>query len=98
MKLIAISKTDGVDFNALKPHLRNEAGSVWQLYREGVLREFYLRQDGPGVVLVFEAASAAEVRQRLDDLPLSKLGLIGFDVIPVGPLLSLESLMSPEPT
>ena len=96
MKLIAISKTEGVDFNALKPHLRQEARAVWQLYRAGVLREFYLRQDGPGVVLVFEAPSVDEVRERLAHLPLAQLGLIQFEVIPLGPLLSLESLMAAE--
>ena len=94
MKLIGISRIDRVDFAALKPHLRSEAASVWRLYRAGLLREFYLRQDGPGVVLVFEAASVDEVRDRLAELPLSRLGLVEFDVIPVGPLLSLETLMA----
>lgn len=97
MKYFAISRTDGVDFNALKPHLRHEAGAVWGLYRQGILREFYLRADGPGVILVFESESAEKVRSHLAGLPLAQRALIEFDVIPVGPLVSLESLMSETP-
>ena len=93
MKIFAISKTAGVDFAALRPHLEDEARAVWRLYREGCVREFYLRSDGPGVVFAFEATTAEEVRSRLNELPLVQKGIIQFDVIPVGPLLSFELLM-----
>lgn len=94
MKLIAISRTEGVEFAALKPHLREEACAVWDLYRGARLREFYLRGDGPGVVLVFEAEGVEDVKSMLANLPLVGRGLIEFDIVPVEPLLSLEALMA----
>jgi len=39
------------------PHLPDEARGVWQLMKQGVLRNAYFRQDHPGVVLFLEADS-----------------------------------------
>lgn len=86
MKIIAIERelpeTAEEDF---APHLAAEAAQVWELYRSGVFRELYFRQDQPTAVLVLECADIDEATSILDTLPLVSEGLIAFDIIPLIP-------------
>ncbi len=86
MKILALeSELPGTPEEAFTPHLKAEAARVWELYRAGVVRELYFRQDWPGAVLILECADAEEASQVLDTLPLVQEGLIVFDVIPLIP-------------
>ena len=86
MKILAIEKEvpDVTDMD-FRPHLKDEAVRVWELYRAGVFRELYFRQDQPNAVLVLECADASEAGQVLNTLPLVKEGLVAFDIIPLAP-------------
>ncbi|MBN1979298.1 MAG: superoxide dismutase [Anaerolineae bacterium] len=86
MKILAFEKeVSGVTEEAFKPHLKEEAARVWELYRAGVFRELYFRQDEPSAVLILECADVEEAKGFLRTLPLVQENLITFDVIPLAP-------------
>jgi len=72
--------------------LKAEADKAWELYRLGVLREFYFRADKHEAVLLLECCDAAEARWHLGSLPLVKAGLIEFEVIPLAPYTGFARL------
>lgn len=86
MKILAIEKEvpDVTDMD-FRPHLKDEAARVWELYQAGIFREVYFRQDQPNAVLVLECADVREAGEVLNTLPLVKEGLITFDIIPLAP-------------
>jgi hypothetical protein len=84
MKILAMEEElPGAPAQAYRPHLRDEAARVWQLYQAGVFRELYFREDRSAAVLVLECAGIEEANRFLDTLPLVQAGLIRFDVIPL---------------
>lgn len=84
----------GASLEKYQPHLVEEAGHAWQLYKNGVLRELYFRQDRPGVAFIAQADSIEAATKALDEFPLAKAGLIGWDVIPLGPFTNWEMLFA----
>jgi hypothetical protein len=93
MKIFAVSKPGpNWDMNKVTPLLKHEAHDVWNLYKSEKIREIYMRKDHAGVVLVLEASSIEDAESSLAGLTLYKENLIRFDMIPVGPFLSLEQL------
>ena len=86
MKILAMQKeVPGVREDDFKPHLKEEAARVWELYRLGVFRELYFRKDRPGAVLILECADVEEAGHLLKTLPLVREALIDFDIIPLKP-------------
>ena len=86
MKILAIEKeASGVAGEDFQPHLKAEAARAWELYRAGVFREMYFREDRPEAVLMLECADIEEAEQVLRTLPLIKAGLITFELIPLAP-------------
>ena len=78
---------------ALMSHAADEIRAVWQLYTQGIVREFYTRANEPGrVVLVLEAASAEAAQEALGTLPFAQLHLIDFDIIPLAPFDGIARL------
>jgi len=86
MKILAIEQEipqkTAADF---APHLQAEALHVWELYKEGVIRELYFSADDHVAVLMLECADVAEAQQVLAAFPLVQAGLITFQVIPLQP-------------
>lgn len=99
MKILCLDKImPGVDAKKdIFPHMAEEATTAWDLYRSGVVREMYFRQDRGGVVLVLECAGVPEARAVIDSLPLVKRGLVDFDLIPLGYFMPLEALFARSP-
>jgi hypothetical protein len=87
MKLLAIEKeAEGVTEADFQPHMKAEARRAWELYQSGVFREIYFTQgDDPVAVIMLECASVEEAKKALDSLPLSRAGLISFDLMPLAP-------------
>lgn len=77
----------------LRPHLEQEARQVWALWKAGGIREPYVRSDGPGAVLVMEAADAAEAEALQRTLPLVEEGLLIPDCMTVGGFSAREALL-----
>ena len=76
------------------PHMHAEVRHGWDLYKSGLIRDIYLRHDRPGVAIIAEAESVEAARAQLMEFPLAKVGLIGWEVIPLGPMLNWETLFA----
>lgn len=93
MRIIAIQKEKpGLDKRDFVPHLRDEARQGWELYKEGIIREMYFRDDKPEAVLILECKDVNEAREKLASLPLVKKGMISFELIPLRPYHGYERL------
>lgn len=94
MKVLVMPKPiAGVAREELLQHAPAEIQAVWELYKQGIVREFYTRANEAGrVVLILESASEEEARNALSTLPFAQLHLIDFDIIPLAPFFGLEHL------
>ena len=93
MRIIAIEKeAEGLNKRDFVPHLRDEAEAGWKLYKEGVIREMYFREDRPEAILILECKDLEDARERLEELPLVQKGLISFELIPLKPYHGFERL------
>ncbi|HET9920714.1 MAG TPA: hypothetical protein VFQ30_12775 [Ktedonobacteraceae bacterium] len=94
MKIFVMPKPiEGVSREEMLRHAPAEIQAVWQLYKQGIVREFYTRANEPNrVVLVLESVSVEEAMDALAMLPFAQLHLIDFDVIPLAPFFGLEHL------
>lgn len=94
MRVLALPRLhQGVQVEELQRHRTAEIQAVWDLYAQGVCREFYVRADQPSAaILMFESASVEAARDALGALPLARLNLLDFDLIPLAPFAPLQSL------
>jgi hypothetical protein len=97
MKILVLPKPRAdVPRVALLPHADDEIRAVWQLYAQGIVREFYTRANEPGrVVMMLESPSVEAAEEALSSLPFAQLHLIDFDVIPLAPFDGLARLFQP---
>ncbi|GAA4374592.1 superoxide dismutase [Agromyces bauzanensis] len=98
MQLLALSKpAPSIDPEDLAGLIPSEAHHVWQHYLEGFVRHAYFRtgRDDPGAVLILEADSVDHATAVLDAMPLRRAGLITFEVIPIGPFVLWDALVTP---
>ena len=70
MKLLCLDiPQPGASLEKYQPHLFDEARHAWQLYKGGIVRDFYFRQDRPGVAIIAEADSVESAREALNAFP-----------------------------
>jgi hypothetical protein len=94
MNLLAIGRPrEGADVREIGRHAGAEMRALWQLYRDGVVREMY-SPGRPGAVLVLEAASGKDAEAALAGLPLAAAGLIDFELVELHPFSALEVLFA----
>ena len=62
-----------------------EVSQARALYAEGFLRHLWTRDDVAGACLLIEAESEAQVREKLETLPLYRAGMVEFSIIPLKP-------------
>lgn len=74
-----------------------EVRDTVNLYLNGKLDQWFVQQNGKGVVFLLNASSVAEAEAMLHDLPLVKAKRMQFELMPLGPLSPLRYLMG-EPT
>ena len=95
MKVLVITsnarQAQAVDFVS---HSKAEAGRVWELYKEGTLREIYFRGDRPDAVLVLECPDLESAREAVESLPLVREGLLEYELIALKPYPGLERLFA----
>jgi hypothetical protein len=97
MRLLAIGRPrDGAGTDDIARHAREEMRALWQLYRDGVVREMY-SPGRPGAVLVLETVARKEAEAALAGLPLAAGGLIGFELIELHPFSAFEVLFADQP-
>lgn len=75
-----------------KPHFKNEAQRVWDLYKSGIIREIYFTEEGHNAVIILECGSGREAKEYLNSLPLVKENLISFNIMPLVPYEGFERL------
>jgi hypothetical protein len=93
MKILAIEKEfAGKTAEDFQPYLEAEARRVWELYKNGVIREIYFRADRTSAVLILECENLEEAKEKLSTLPLVQEDLIYFDFIPLAPYPGFERL------
>jgi len=94
MKILVMPKPiEGVSRDQLLQHAAEEIQAVWQLYAQGICREFYTRANEAGrVVLMFESESVEAAKEALATLPIVPLVLIDFELIPLAPFTDLARL------
>ena len=95
MKLLCLDiPQPGANLEKYQPYLAAEVRHAWHLYKSGVVRDFYFRQDRPGVALIAECDSVEAAKRTLREFPLAKAGLIDWEVIPLCPFVNWESLFA----
>jgi hypothetical protein len=88
---------DGVDVRAeVARHADAELRALWELYRDGFVREMY-SPAGPGAILVVEAESVQEAERRVSQFPLIAAGVMALEVIELRPFAAMEMLFSRPP-
>lgn len=96
MKLLCLDVPQpGASPDKYLPYLKDEARHAWQMYKGGIIRDIYFRLDRPGVAIIAEAESVEAAKAALAEFPIAKAGLIGWDVIPLGPFTNWETLFAP---
>jgi hypothetical protein len=75
-------------------HSKPEARRVWELYKEGTLREIYFRADKPDAILVLECPDLESAREAVESLPLVREGLLEYELIGLKPYPGLERLFA----
>jgi hypothetical protein len=88
---------DGIDVRAeVATHADAELRALWQLYRDGVVREMY-SPGGPGAILVLESESVQEADRLVSELPLISAGVMALEVSELRPFAAIDMLFSPAP-
>lgn len=79
MRILALERELPAPPRAHLPDLfRDEAASVWDLQKRGIVRDIWFTTADRRAVVMLECLNAAEARQHLDTLPLVRYGQIDF--------------------
>ena len=94
MKILVLAqRREAVPLEQLRPHFKAEVEAVWNLYAEGIVREFYTRADQGGpAILTVESETVEAAQKALAELPLVKMKMIDLDLIPLAPFNNLDQL------
>jgi hypothetical protein len=88
----------GTTEDKVKALLADEVRALVNLYLGGKIRQWYFRQDRPGAILILEVGDMDEAERIVGSLPLTRSGLLAYDLIPIGPYVPLAALIPSEPT
>lgn len=98
IKILAMSRLLGDPKSAeVQNMLPYERNAIVRLYLSGKIDHWFVRQDRNGLVLILDVKSIDEARKILEELPLDKAKLGTYDLIPLGPMIPLESLLATAP-
>lgn len=93
MKVMAIGTLKPLTPEQRQKYLQPEVLATIQLYLDGKMEQFWLRDKGVGVIFLMSVDTVDEADRFLKALPLGRVDLLTFDLMPVGPLLPLGMLM-----
>lgn len=94
--IVILSPKRGVTVQQIMAVIPAEIRATVKLYLDGKIRQWYSRGDGRGAVFFVNANTENEARDIMETLPLAQEQLMDHQYIPVGPLMPLRMLMSPE--
>lgn len=90
--LVLMTAKPGVTREQIVKIMPAEIRATVRLYLDGLVRQWYSRGDGKGVVLILDCRDAVEAHTLIDGLPLSAENLMNHEFIPIGPLMPLGLL------
>ena len=93
MKVMAIGTLNPLSPEQRQRYMPKEVPATLQLYLDGKMEQFWLRDKEEGVIFLMSVDSVDEADRLLKALPLVRDGLLTFDLMPIGPLLPLGMLM-----
>jgi hypothetical protein len=93
MKVFAIASANStLTPEKLQQHMSNEVPATLKLYLEGKVEQFWFREKA-GPIFLMNVDSVEQAKVTLDGLPLVAVGLITYELLPVGPLAPLGLLI-----
>lgn len=98
MKILVLAQRKAdLSVDQLRPHFKAEVEAVWNLYKQGVIREFYTRADqgGPAILMV-ESETVEAAQKTLSALPMVEQNMLNLELIPLAPFASLSHLFPGE--
>jgi hypothetical protein len=93
MKVLAIGTLKPLTKEQSDRIFPHEVPATLELYLNGKIEQFWLREEMKGAVFLLNVESVAEAESLLGSLPFTQANLHTFDLIPVGPLLPLGFLI-----
>jgi len=93
MKIMAIGTLKPLSQEQRKEYLPKEVPATLQLYLDGKMEQFWLRDKEAGVIFLMNVDSVDEADRLLKALPLGQANLLTSELMPMGPLLPLGMLM-----
>src|SRR5580693_8266344 len=93
MKVMAIGALKPLSQEEKQRYLPKEVPATLQLYLDGKMEQFWLRDKQEGVIFLMNVDSVDEADRLLKALPLGQADLLTFELMPIGPLLPLGMLM-----
>lgn len=94
--LVLASPAEGGGMEQVRPHIKEEAARLWQLYGAGQIRAIYSRGDRPGMVALLEAEDAGAAQAAMNALPMAQAGLLRVEVVPLEPYTVFEQAFGGE--
>lgn len=96
MKILVLAQRHGdISLEQMRPLFKEEVEAVWNLYTQGVVREFYTRADQGGpAILTVECETVDAAKKVLQSLPLVEKRMIDLDYIPLAPFNGLNHLFA----
>jgi muconolactone delta-isomerase len=96
MQILAIEKELAPVKDNHNELLREEAAHVWDLKKQGIIRDIWFSVHEHVAVILLECATEEEAKQHLSELPLVLAGLITFNIIPLRSYDGFERLFDQE--
>ena len=96
MQFLAIMKSQpGAPGERMAPLAKRETLAAWEMTKAGIMRTLWYipGADGPlGAVALLECVDQADAEAGCGALPFVAAGLVGLEVIPLGPCTAYEML------
>lgn len=93
MKVMAIGTLQPLTPEQRKMYLPKEVPATLQIYLDGKMEQFWLRDNDAGVIFLMTVDSVEEAEMLLKALPLGQANLLSFELLPIGPLSPLGMLI-----
>lgn len=93
MKVMAVGSLAPLTPEQLKHYMPTEVPATLQLYLDGKMEQFWMRENGVGVIFLMSVDSVEEADRLLKALPLGVDNLLTFDLYPIVPLAPLGTLI-----
>ncbi|HLY62360.1 MAG TPA: hypothetical protein VKV95_16585 [Terriglobia bacterium] len=93
MKVMAIGTLKPLSQEQRQQYLPKEVPATLQLYLDGKMEQFWMRDNEEGLIFLMSVDSVEEADRLLKALPLTEANLLTFDLMPIGPLWPLGLLM-----